>query len=57
MRVMETATGKILEVNASYGARLCEQGKAVLPEKETETVPAPAARKGSKKAVTEDGTD
>lgn len=57
MRVKEVLTGKILEVNASYGARLIEHGKAVLPPKEPETAPAHAAKKGSKKEVTADGAD
>lgn len=57
MRVKEILTGKILDVNASYGARLIEQGRAVLAKKEPETAPAPAAKKGSKKAVTADGAD
>lgn len=30
MKVREVRTGKVLEVNDSYGARLIEQGKAVL---------------------------
>lgn len=29
MKVKLIATGEILEVNASFGSRLCEQGKAV----------------------------
>ncbi len=53
MKVKEVASGKILEVNACYAARLIEQGRAVLPEKEA---PEPA-KKGSKKTVTADGTD
>lgn len=57
MRVKDVFTGKILEVNDSYGARLIEQGRAVLPPKEPETAPAPATKKGSKKAVTADGAD
>lgn len=63
MMVMDTATGKILEVNASYGARLCEHGKAVLIPKNLEAspslspAPAPAAKKGSRKVVTTDAAD
>lgn len=59
MRVMDTATGKVLEVNASYGARLCEHGKAVLIPQKPDTAPAsaPAARKGSRKVVTADAAD
>lgn len=30
MKVREIRTGNVLEVNGSYGARLIEQGKAVL---------------------------
>ncbi len=38
MKVLILATGKTEEHNESYGARLIEQGRAVLaPEKKTET--------------------
>lgn len=57
MRVKEVLTGKILEVNASYGARLIEQGRAVLQKKATEALPSPAAKKNSKKGATADGAD
>lgn len=53
MKVTEVTSGKILEVNACYAARLIEQGRAVLPEKEA---PEPA-KKGGKKAVADDGAD
>lgn len=33
MKVLILADGKIAEVNDSYGARLLEQGKAVIPAK------------------------
>lgn len=51
MNVRMTATGTVQEVPAEYGARLIEQGKAVLITKEK------PARKPAKKAVTADGSD
>lgn len=53
MRVKEIPTGKILEVNDSYGTRLIEQGKAVPAGKGS----SPAPKKGSRKGEKEDGAD
>lgn len=52
MRVKVIATGKIMEVNSCYGARLIEQGKAV-------SIPAEAAEPAAlpKKAGKKNGTD
>lgn len=44
MTVTLTATGKTMEVNACYGARLVEQGKAAVCRK-----PAKTRRKGGRK--------
>lgn len=33
MKVQDLKTGKVMEVNEGYGARLIEQGTAVLPKK------------------------
>ena len=38
MKVVILKTGKTEEVNDSYGGRLIEQGKAVLPEADKEAV-------------------
>lgn len=57
MRVKDVSTGETREVNASYGARLIEQGRAVLPGKEPDASAAPAAKKGGRKAVSTDGAD
>lgn len=49
MKVKDLSTGKAIEVNASFAARLFEQGKAV---------PVPSNEKKSrKKAVSADGAE
>lgn len=45
MKVVILKTGKVLTVNASYGARLVEQGKA------TPSPAAPKRKKAENKAV------
>lgn len=49
MRVKEIPSGKILEVNDSYGSRMIEQGKAVPTGK----VSSPAHKKGGRKGEKE----
>ncbi len=46
MKVKDTRTGSIRDVNDSYGARLIEQGRATLPRES-----APAKEKAAKKAA------
>ena len=47
MKVMELSTRKIIEVNDSYGNRLIQHGKAVLPPVARET-PKPEKGPGKK---------
>ena len=59
MKVLELRSKKVIEVNDSYGARMIEQGKAVIPSKdepqEAQEMPAEEAEapvretKGAKK--------
>lgn len=51
MRVKEIPSGKILEVNDSYGSRLIEQGKAVPAGKVSSPAPKKGGRKGEKTDV------
>lgn len=57
MIVTDIKTGKQMEVNASYGARLIEQGKATIAAtnvaKATETAP----KTGKKAAVVPNGAE
>lgn len=46
MKVKSLKNGEILEVSDSYGARLIEQGAAVLPDKKP---PAGARKKPAEK--------
>lgn len=48
MKVKILKTGEILAVNDSYGARLIEQGKAII-----DNTPAPKPVKAAKKAEPE----
>lgn len=51
MRVYMLDEKKIAEVNDSYGARLVEQGKAVLADRIMEKTITPAEHKEEKKAT------
>lgn len=51
MRVKEIPSGKILEVNDSYGSRLIEHGKAVPAGKASSSAPKKGGRKGEKADV------
>lgn len=39
MKVLELKTHKLIEVDDTYGARLIEQGKAILPPVRPSTAP------------------
>ncbi len=47
MKVIMIATGGIVEVNESYGARLMEQGKAVIAPVKKEAL-KPQSKSGTK---------
>lgn len=51
MKVTELKTGKLLDVNDSYGARLVEQGKAVPTQRQEKAAADGAKNKPGKKAV------
>lgn len=53
MQIKILSTGEIKAVNASYGARMCEQGKAIAIAK---AKPEPKAKR-SRKDVVERGTE
>lgn len=44
MKVLDMGTGKTVDVNDAYGARLIEQGKAVLPCAHKEKPPEEPAK-------------
>lgn len=50
-------TGKIMEVNACYAARLIEQGKAIICRSADAEEKPGTVKKGGKKAVLGNGTD
>lgn len=63
MKVQDIKTGKVMEVNEGYGARLIEQGKAILPKKgDSHAKPvsspvadeAPAVEKGKPKKASKE---
>lgn len=49
MKVLELKTKKLIEVNESYGARLIEQGTAILAPATAVKAPTPKAEKGMAK--------
>lgn len=50
-------TGETMEVNASYGSRLIEQGKAKLIQAEKDEAAHVSTRTKNRKNVTKDGAD
>lgn len=50
-------TGETMEVNASYGSRLIEQGKAKLSPAEKDEAAHVSTRTKNRKNVTKDGAD
>lgn len=55
MKVIMLDTKKTVEVNDSYGARLVEQGKAILPESVAEKTVVPEEQKEEKAKANKNG--